>query len=171
MTPKRLLDRTFHIAQANIALGRAPLTDPVMHDFVEQLDYINAVADHARGFVWRAQTDDGDATAIRVFDNPLMIFNMSVWASVEDLYAYVFESDHGSPLKDRRTWFVKMDRPHSVLWWVPEGERPSVAEAEERLNLLHELGPSPDAFTFAKLFDPMGSPMVRGSRMDRGCGV
>ena len=51
------------------------------------------------------------------------------------------------------------------------GERPSVANAEERLNLIHNLGPSPDAFIFAKLFDPMGRPVVRGSRMDRECGV
>ncbi len=161
----------YHIAQANIALGRAPLTDPVMRGFVEQLDYMNVVADRAPGFVWRVQTEDGDATAIRVFDNPLMIFNMSVWASIEDLHEYVFESDHGGPVRNRRTWFIKMDRPHSVLWWVPAGKHPSVAEAERRLTLLHKHGPSPAAFTFAKLFDPEGVPMVRGSRMDRECGV
>ena len=94
---------TYHITQANIALGRAPLTDPVMRGFVEQLDYLNSVADRARGFVWRAQTEEGDATAIRVFDNPLLIFNMSIWASVEDLYEYAFESDHAGPVRDRRT--------------------------------------------------------------------
>lgn len=161
----------YHIAQANVALGRAPLTDPAMRGFVEQLDYINALADRARGFVWRAQTEDGDATAIRVFDDPLVIFNMSVWESIEDLYAYVFESDHTGPVRDRRTWFAKMDRPHSVLWWIPVGEHPSVAQAEERLRLLHEQGPTPFAFTFAKLFDPLGEPVVRTPRMDRECGV
>ena len=149
----------FQIAQANIARARAPLTDPVMRGFVEKLDYINAVADRSPGFVWRLQTDDGDATGIRVFDDPLMILNMSVWESIEDLYEYVYRSDHLGPLKSRSAWFRKMDRPHSVLWWVASGEQPSVPEAERRLRLLERRGPSPEAFTFSSLFDPDGAPM------------
>jgi len=164
-------DETYHIVQANVARGRAPLTDPVMRDFVEQLEYINSVADRAPGFVWRLQTDDGDATAIRVFDDPSMIFNMSVWESVEQLYEFVFRSDHLGPVKDRRAWFTKMDRPHSVLWWTPAGRLPTVTDAEQKLMLLHERGPSPAAFTFAELFDSAGRPIGRGSRMDRECGV
>ena len=166
-----MIDRTQHIAQANIALGRAPLTDAVMRGFVERLEYINSAADRSAGFVWRFQTEDGDATATRVLDDPLIIFNMSVWESIEDLYEYVFRSDHLGPLKERQTWFTKMDRPHSVLWWVPIGEHPTVAEAERRLNLLRTHGPSRAAFTFTELYDPEGGPVVRGSRMDRECGV
>ena len=160
-----------HIAQANIARGRALLTDPVMSGFVEQLDYMNSVADRASGFVWRLQTEDGDATGIEVFNDPLIILNMSVWESVEDLYEYVFRSDHVGPVKDRRSWFAKIDRPHSVLWWVRAGTLPTVADAERKLDLLRELGPTPAAFTFTQSFDVSGRPMVRESRMDRGCGV
>ena len=166
-----MIHGTQHIAQANIALGRAPLSHPMMAGFVEQLEYINSVADRSPGFVWRFQTEEGDATATRVFDDPLIIFNMSVWESIEDLYEYVFRSDHLGPLNERRTWFTRMERPHSALWWVPSGEHPTVAEAERRLNLLYVHGPSPAAFTFAKLYDPEGEPLVRSSRMDRGCGV
>ena len=166
-----MIDGTQHIAQANIALGRAPMTDPLMRGFVKQLEYINSAADRSAGFVWRFQTEHGDATATRVFDDPLIIFNMSVWESIEDLYEYVFRSDHLGPLNDRRTWFTKIDRPHSALWWVPMGEHPTVAEAERRLNSLRAHGPSPVAFTFAKLFDPEGRPLARGSRLDRECGV
>ena len=77
----------FHLAQANVARCRAPLDSPVMRDFVELLPAINALADASHGFVWRLQTEDGDATAIRVYDDPLVIFNMSVWTGLAELKA------------------------------------------------------------------------------------
>ncbi len=150
---------SFYVAQANVALGRAPLTDPLMKGFVEQLEYINSVADRSPGFIWRLQTEDGDATAIHVFNNPLIIFNMSVWASIENLYDYVYRSDHLGPLKARREWFGKLDRPHSVLWWIPASSLPDVAEGERRLNLLRDNGPGPEGFTFTQLFDQRGLPV------------
>ena len=42
------------------------------------------------------------------------------------------------------------------LWWVEEGHRPSAEEARERLDRLHEQGPTADAFTFTHVFDPPG---------------
>ena len=149
----------YHISQANIALGRALLNDPIMQDFVNQLEYINSVADKSQGFIWRLQTEDGDATSAEVLDNPLIIFNMSVWESIENLYDYVYHSDHLSPLKSRKEWFEKMNRPHSVLWWIPAGSIPDIADGEHRLNLIHDKGPSPEAFTFTQLFDPQGIPI------------
>ncbi len=164
-------DGPYHLAQANMARGRAPVTDPVMRSFVDQLDYINSVADRAPGFVWRLQTEEGDATAIRAFDDPLIIFNMSVWESVDALRAYVFQSDYVGPMRNRREWFTKLDRPHSVLWWVAQGEQPDVAEARRRLDLLRDAGPTPDAFTFARLFDPDGRPIERSPGVDEECGT
>lgn len=161
----------YHLAQANIARGRAPVTDPVMQGFVDQLDYINSVADRSPGFVWRLQTEDGNATAIQAFDDPLIIFNLSVWESVEALYAYVFQSDHQGPMRARREWFTRLDRPHSVLWWIARGELPDIPEARRRLDLLRDEGPTPDAFTFGRLFDPDGRPIERSPGIDRECGV
>jgi len=43
--------------------------------------------DGSPGFVWRLQTEDGDATALRVFDDHMIIVNMSAWASVEEAKA------------------------------------------------------------------------------------
>ena len=74
-----------HLAQINIAQALAEMDDPIMHGFVSRLDEINALADNAPGFVWRLQTDEGDATSLRVFDDPMLIINMSVWRSVQDL--------------------------------------------------------------------------------------
>ena len=149
----------FHIAQGNIALGLAPFTDPVMRGFVEQLDHINAVADAAPGFVWRLQTDEGNATSIRLFADPQMIVNMSVWDSLESLHAYVYESEHLRPLKAKREWFGKMDRPPAALWWVPAGTLPTLEDLEYRLDLMRDHGPGPDAFTFVNPFDPDGRPL------------
>ena len=59
-------------------------------DFVAALDSVNASADAAPGFVWRLQTEDGNATAIRAFEwdaagSAGVIVNLSVWRTIEDL--------------------------------------------------------------------------------------
>jgi hypothetical protein len=52
----------------------------------------------------------------------------------------------------RRQWFERMAEAFLVMWWVPAGHRPSVAEAKDRLELLRRDGPTPDAFTFRSPF-------------------
>ena len=47
------------VAQLNIGLPVAPLTEPALAGFVEALEPVNALADAAPGFVWRLQTADG----------------------------------------------------------------------------------------------------------------
>lgn len=149
---------SYHLAQANIARAVAPLDDPAMAGFVEQLEYINSVADRSPGFIWRLQTPDGDATAIRVFDDDRIIFNMSVWSSVEALYRYTYRSDHLAPLRDRRKWFERLDRAHLVLWWIPAGHIPTIGEARARLDALDRGGPGREAFTLRRAFTPDGAP-------------
>ncbi len=141
-------------AQANIAKMRAPLDDPVMEGFVSQLEFINALADESPGFVWRLQTDEGDATAIRAFDDERILFNMSAWESVEALHQYVYRSRHAGPLRDRKQWFEPIDTHILVLWWIPAGHIPTVDEAKERFETLRKLGPTPEAFTFKQRFPP-----------------
>ena len=163
-------DPDFHVAQANIGRGHAPVTDPVMKGFVDQLVAINSIADRAPGFVWRLQTDEGDATSVRPFEDPPVMVNMSVWRSIEELYRFVFESDHVTPLQNRQAWFEKMERPYSVLWWICAGEFPDTADLVHRFDLLRDRGPSPAAFTFGSLFDPSGRPMARPD-WNRECDV
>lgn len=145
------------LAQANVARMRAPLDDPLMEGFRSQLEAINAIADESPGFVWRLQTAEGDATSIRAFDDERILFNMSVWDSIEALHAYVYRSGHVGPLRNRRDWFEPLEGPSLVLWWVPEGHVPTVEEAKERLRLLAEHGPTPSAFTFRTSFPPPGA--------------
>ena len=143
----------FHLAQVNYGRLRAPIDDPIMKGFRDQLAPINAIADRTPGFVWRLQTEDGDATAIRPdAQDPLMAINMSVWESIEALQQFVYQSAHLGPLRDRKLWFEPIEGPIQALWWIPVGHVPTVAEAWERLAILKERGPSPDAFTFRSPF-------------------
>lgn len=141
------------LAQVNIAAPSAPLTSPELAWFTDALEAVNAVADAAPGFRWRLQTEDGDATALRVFDDDDMIINMSVWASLEALGDFVYRNPaHVAVLRQRRKSFPRMAEAHQALWWVPAGVRPTVADAEERLSRLRDHGPTPQAFTFAEPF-------------------
>jgi hypothetical protein len=152
--------KRFHIAQVNIARMRAPLEDPLMADFVAQLDPVNAVADASPGFVWRFQTEGSNATSARPLPDPLILFNMSVWESVEALQEYVYRSHHAPVLRDRKRWFEKYTGAISALWWIPAGEIPSVEDGKTRLAHLDDYGETPMAFTFAKRFPaPHGDPI------------
>jgi hypothetical protein len=129
------------------------LDTPTLAEFVAALDPINALADGSPGFVWRLQTEEGDATSIRPFDDELMIINMSVWESIDTLAEFVYRSGHVEVMRRRRQWFERM-RLYLAMWWVPEGHAPTVAEALERLEHLQAHGPSPYAFTFKQRFEP-----------------
>jgi hypothetical protein len=132
------------------------MDSPLMAGFAAQLDPVNALADAAPGFVWRLQDESGNATAIRVYDDSLMV-NMSVWESADALWDFVYASDHLAVMRRRREWFERMDL-FMCLWWVPAGHLPDVAEAEARLDHLREHGPTAHAFTFKQRFAPPASP-------------
>jgi Domain of unknown function (DUF3291) len=142
----------YRVAQLNIGRLQAPLDSPQLAAFVEALDPVNALADGAPGFVWRLQTEDGDATAIRAFDDDMLLVNMSVWESVEALAEFVYRSDHRAILRRRREFFHPMAEAFTVLWWVPAGHVPTVDEAKDRLERLRRDGPTPAAFTFRSRF-------------------
>ena len=147
----------WELAQLNIGVIKGPMDGPLMADFAANLARINALAEQTPGFVWRLQTDEGDATAIRPFDNPNLLVNMSVWRDVEALSAYVYHSAHVELMRRRREWFERMDEAFLVLWWVPQGHTPGVDEAMVRLGLLRAHGPTAEAFTFRQAFPPPGA--------------
>ena len=147
---------TFHLAQVNVAQAKADMDSDLMQGFVSRLDEINALAESAEGFIWRLKEDSGSATAIRVFDDPLLLINMSVWANLEALKHYVYNSLHVELIKDRGVWFNKMGESHQALWWIPAGHIPSTEKARKKLEYIRKNGPSAQAFTFAK---PYPTPM------------
>ena len=141
-----------HLAQVNIARMLASLTDPLMAGFVAELDAINALADNSSGFLWRLQTPEGNATDIRPFEDDLILVNLSLWASLADLSAFVYKSRHRQILQQRPQWFQRYNGPYIALWWVPSGHIPTVEDAKERLTYLSAHGETPYAFSFKKPF-------------------
>jgi hypothetical protein len=143
----------YQLAQINIARARAARDTEIMNGFVDRVDEINSLADTFPGFIWRLQDEEGDATTITAFDDPLLLINMSVWEDIESLKNFVYKSIHVELIRDRDAWFHKMLNMHQALWWIPAGHIPSVHEGKERLEYLQKHGPGKFAFTFAKPFE------------------
>lgn len=145
----------YHLAQINIArmLG-TDIDDPIMADFVAQIDHINALAEAAPGFIWRLKSDTGNALDIQAYDDPRFIVNMSVWESIDALHQFTYYSEHADVYRRRREWFDKLE-VYMALWWIPVGHTPDEAEGKARLEYLEANGPSPHAFTFKQRFEPV----------------
>jgi Domain of unknown function (DUF3291) len=146
----------WHVAQINIGRLRAPIDDPLIAEFRDGLAEVNALAERSPGFVWRLQTDEGDATALHPTGEELVIPNMSVWESVENLADFVFRSGHTQFLRRRREWFEQYESAYVTLWWVPAGHVPTLEEGMQRLSLIDRDGPTHEAFTFVRRFPPPG---------------
>ena len=159
----------FHLAQVNIGRARGEMTDPVMADFAAALPAINALAERTPGFVRRLQTEDGDATAIRPYEDNRILINLSVLTDLAALGATSFRATtrptcgagaSGSSASSGSTW------PSGGF---PPGHRPSVAEAADRLAHLEAHGPTNHAFGFATPFGPEGLPIEREAGADDTC--
>ncbi len=144
---------SFQLAQLNIAKMRETLESPLMADFVNALDRVNALAEQAPGFVWRLTDENETAVAIPPFGDDYIV-NMSVWTDVASLSDYAYRSGHVEILRRRREWFAPMTAAHAVLWWVAAGHRPTVLEGKQKLDHLRSHGSGPLAFTFKQSYPP-----------------
>ena len=117
----------YQLAQVNIATLKAPLDSPVLKDFVDNLDRVNALAEGSEGFIWRLKGEGNDATALRPFGEDIIV-NMSVWRDVDSLRKFAYgNAVHVEILKRKREWFTRMKDAYMVLWWVPAGHQPTTA--------------------------------------------
>jgi hypothetical protein len=137
----------YELAQLNVARMKDAKDSPVMQDFVDSIDRINALAEAAPGFVWRPQAGEGD-TALAALEHENVLVTLSVWRNLASLRNYVYESGHLDVLRRRREWFDPIGEASIVLWWVPAGHRPTIDEALARLDRLRHSGPGPEAFDF-----------------------
>lgn len=87
--------------------------------------------------------------------HPQQARTLSLWRDLASVYAYAYHGIHGEALRQRKEWFV---RPACVAWWVADEAEPTWEEAVERLDHLHEHGPTPHAFTFRVPFEAVGQP-------------
>lgn len=144
----------WQLAELNIARWKVDPESPAAADFINNIDRINALAESSPGFVWRLKDEDtGNAMAVDQPFGPEFIVNLSVWESIEALKSYVYKTSHREILARRQEWFSHMELAHMVMWWVPAGHQPDLAEAHARLQRLDRDGPSVEAFTFRQPFD------------------
>jgi hypothetical protein len=143
-----------HLAQLNVARLRAPMDHPMIRDFRDNLDRVNALAEASPGYVWRLQDEAGNATGIKPFGDELEIINLTVWESIEALADFTYRSGHRELLRRRREFFEVPSEATVCMWWIPEGTVPTIADAIARLEELRADGPSPAAFTFRHRFQP-----------------
>jgi len=158
----------WHLAELNVALLRQPLDHPDTAEFVDALDAVNALADSSPGFVWRLVDESGQSSSyVRAADDPLLIVNLSVWETPQQLHDFVFQTAHTPFLRRRREWFERMAEAFLVCWWVPVGHRPSVDEALDRLDRLRRHGVGDDAFTLRQTRPVPGADAGRGREAAR----
>jgi GNAT superfamily N-acetyltransferase len=143
-----------HLAQLNIARLRHPIDDPRIADFVDALPTVNGAGEQSPGYVWRLQSEGGDATDIRVFDDALIIVNLPVWQSLADLKAFAYRGLHRDFFRRRSEWFVD-GASRTALWWLPATTLPTTDDAKGRLDFIDAFGPSPYAFEMGQNHPPL----------------
>ena len=142
----------YHLAQVNIGRTLGPIDDPVMAEFMNNLDRINALAEASEGFVWRLKGSADNVTSIQVTEGRFLLVNLSVWRSIQNLYDFTYRSPHAEYVRRRAEWFEKIKEMVMCCWYVPEGHEPTVAEAMERIAFIRENGVTPYAFTIKHRF-------------------
>jgi hypothetical protein len=144
--------KTWHLAQINVGRARGTMDSPVMAGFAAQLEAINRLAESTPGFVWRLKDEGGDATSFRIFEDPMMMVNASVWESIDSLRDFVYRSSHSQVMRGRAEWFEKPGEAYMALWWVRAGHIPTLEELRDRLAHRRVHGDTQFAFSFARPF-------------------
>ena len=133
------------IGQFNIARALYPLDDPRMAGFKDNIERINGIAERSPGFIWRLLDEDGPDRA-KFPGDPRMTFTLSVWADVDSLSRFTWNTLHKRFRQRRAEWFEPMDSRYLVMWPIADGHRPNGKEALERLAELDRTGPTDRVF-------------------------
>lgn len=134
------------LAQINLARLLYPQDDPRVAEFMDNLAAVNAIAERSPGFVWRYTDASGNATDTHVLNDPLVIVNLSVWQSLDDLHAFVFRTVHAKFHARRAAWFDPAFTPALALWWIEPTRVPTLDEAMAKWRQLRDCGPGAEVF-------------------------
>ncbi len=148
-----MTNSNYHIAEINIArMKGVDIQDPIMKEFVDNLDAVNQVAEKSEGFVWRLKDESNNATSLNPYQDEQILVNVSVWSSIEALEEFMYRTFHADFLKRRKEWFTSFGTAHTAMWWIPAGHLPTLQEATDKLAQLQAEGPSPEVFDFRTKF-------------------
>ncbi len=143
----------YQLAQINVArMIGVNIDDPIMKEFVDNLDKVNEVAENSEGFVWRLKDESNNAAGFNPYHDEQVIINLSLWEDVEPLKNYIYKTMHASFLKRKKEWFQKYGEAHYALWWIEKGSLPRVEQALARFKYLQKHGSTEKAFDFKNLY-------------------
>ena len=149
----------YQLAQINIArMKGVDINDPIMTEFVENLDRVNALAESSAGFVWRLKDENNNATSVNPYNDEQVIINISVWESIETLENFVYKTFHTDFLKRRREWFQTFGKAYTAMWWIEKDQFPTIEEAVAKLDFLQNNGASTVVFDFRNKFN---APLIK----------
>lgn len=143
------------LAEFNFGTLKYPWDDPRLADFQDNLDRVNALGRRSPGFIWMLDSDameteqeDGQGP---LADRPNTASTLSVWQDATSLWTFVEKTLHARFMKRSSEWFEPGDSGHLVVWQVPDGHRPTVAEGMAQWQALISDGPTPARFDGATL--------------------
>ena len=139
----------FHLAELNVGRLLAPTDDPRVAEFMNALDRINGMGKRMPGFVWMMEGSGEPGTGntdAKIDGDAQYVSNLTVWENVETLEAFVWNTVHRQFYDRRQEWFEVLGAMHFVMWWVPVGQTPTLAEALARLEHARANGDTDQAF-------------------------
>ena len=146
----------YHLAELNVGRLLAPVDDPRVAEFMNALDRINGLGKRMPGFVWMMEGSGEPGTGnteAKIDGDAQYVSNLTVWETVETLEAFVWNTVHRQFYERRAEWFEVLGKMHFVMWWVPKGQNPTLAEALQRLEHLKSNGDTDHAFGWKYLQD------------------
>ena len=149
-----------HLAQLNVGRLVAETDDPRVAEFMAALDRVNGLGKRMPGFVWMMEGSGEPGTGnteTKIDGDPRFVANLTVWESVEALEHFVWNTVHRQFYERRAEWFEVLGERHLVMWWVPEGHRPTLEEALARLGTCGRRATA-------------STPSAGRTRRKRGCG-
>ena len=93
------------LAQLNVARWAIDPESDLAQGFIGRLDEVNGLGERSDGFVWRLKDESGNSMGYRLLDDPLLVINLSVWASIEQLKAFAYQGEHRDVFRQRHEWF------------------------------------------------------------------
>ncbi len=162
-----MAENRHHLAQLNVGRLVAPTDDPRVAEFMANLDRINGLGKRMPGFVWMMEGSGEPGTGNtenNIGSDPQFVTNLTVWKDAESLERFVWGTIHKQFYERRQEWFEVLGEQHFVMWWVPEGHRPTQEEALARLAHREAHGDSDCAFGW-KYLNEAGMWKTHGCRV------
>jgi hypothetical protein len=148
------MTESMHLAELNVGRLLAPTDDPRVAAFMEALDRVNGIGKRSPGFVWMMEGSGEPGTGnteAKIGGDPQYVSNLTVWEDVGSLENFVWNTVHRTFYQRRAEWFEVLGSMHFVMWWVPNGHKPTLDEALARLDHLRAHGDTEHAFGWSYL--------------------